>query len=202
MSRAKHSRKKGRPPAAKRGASAVPARPGLPTDPRARLGILIVTVVAAVAVVIAADFVFGAITGNGTDAGSTASPSVAAGAPTQAAQLGLIVQGRGGHWTNVTPGELAEMLRHKDFALVNVMTPYSGEINGTDLYIPYDQLVASASKLLADKSAKILVYCLTGHSSAIAAQTLLDLGYKNVWNLDGGMEAWIASGRTLVNKNR
>jgi rhodanese-related sulfurtransferase len=126
--------------------------------------------------------------------GSKATPSLASGE--------TIVQGQGGHWTNVTPDRLAEMLTHKDFTLVNVKTPYIGEIDGTDLYIPYDQLSARASQLPSDKSAKILVYCRSGVESAQAAQTLLNLGYTNVWNLDGGMNAWQSSGRTLVNKNR
>ena len=94
------------------------------------------------------------------------------------------------------------MLKTKDFTLVNVKTPYIGEISGTDLYIPYDQLTARAAELPAAKDAKILVYCRTGTTSAIAAQTLLDLGYTNVWNLDGGMVAWESSGRTLEQKNR
>jgi rhodanese-related sulfurtransferase len=38
--------------------------------------------------------------------------------------------------------------------------------------------------------------------SAQAAQALLGLGYTNVLNLDGGMNAWQSSGRTLVQKNR
>jgi rhodanese-related sulfurtransferase len=38
--------------------------------------------------------------------------------------------------------------------------------------------------------------------SAIAAQTLIDLGYTNIDNLEGGMNAWSASGRTLVQMNR
>jgi rhodanese-related sulfurtransferase len=113
-----------------------------------------------------------------------------------------IVQAQGGHWTNVTPDRLSAMLQTKDFALVDVKTPYIGEIDGTDLYIPYDQLSARASQLPADKTAKILVYCRSGAESAQAAQTLLNLGYTNVWNLDGGMDAWQSSGRTLVNKNR
>ncbi|MGA3057953.1 MAG: rhodanese-like domain-containing protein [Candidatus Limnocylindrales bacterium] len=113
-----------------------------------------------------------------------------------------IVQGNGGHWTNVTPDRLAQMLQGKDFTLLNVKTPYSSEIAGTDLYIPYDQLKVRATELPADKSARVLVYCRSGVQSAQAAQTLLDLGYTNVWNLDGGMNAWTASGRTLVNLNR
>jgi rhodanese-related sulfurtransferase len=126
--------------------------------------------------------------------GSKTAPSLASGETT--------IQGQGGHWTNVTPDRLAEMLTHKDFTLVNVKTPYIGEIDGTDLYIPYDQISARASHLPADKTAKILVYCRSGVESAQAAQTLLNLGYTNVWNLDGGMNAWQSSGRTLVQKNR
>ena len=113
-----------------------------------------------------------------------------------------IVQGQGGQWTNVTPNRLAQMIQSKDFTLVNVKTPYIGEIDGTDLYIPYDQLTARASDLPTTKSARILVYCRSGVESAQAAQALLNLGYTNVWNLDGGMNAWQASGRTLVQKNR
>ncbi|MGA2514095.1 MAG: rhodanese-like domain-containing protein [Candidatus Limnocylindrales bacterium] len=113
-----------------------------------------------------------------------------------------IVQGIGGQWTDVTPDRLAEIMEHKDFTLVDVKTPYIGEIEGTDLYIPYDQIAARASELPAARDAKILVYCSSGAESAQAAQTLLDLGYTNIWNLDGGMNAWQVSGRSLVNKNR
>ncbi len=115
---------------------------------------------------------------------------------------GSIVQATGGSWTSITADTLASMLEHKDFTLLNVKTPYVGEIAGTDLYIPYDQLQARASELPRDKSARIVVYCRTGHESAIAAQTLLDLGYTNIDNLDGGMTAWTASGRQLVQLNR
>jgi rhodanese-related sulfurtransferase len=127
-------------------------------------------------------------------AGSNAAPSLSTGE--------TIVQGQGGYWTNVSPDRLAQMLTHKDFTLLNVKTPYIGEIDGTDLYIPYDQLTARASELPAGRDAKILVYCRSGVESAQAAQTLLKLGYTNVWNLDGGMNAWQASGRSLVQKNR
>lgn len=115
---------------------------------------------------------------------------------------GTTVQARGGHWTNITADRLATMLGQKDFTLLNVKTPYSGEIARTDLYIPYDQLTARTVELPADKTAKVVVYCRTGHESAIAAQTLLDLGYSNIDNLDGGMTAWTAGGRQLVTLDR
>jgi rhodanese-related sulfurtransferase len=115
---------------------------------------------------------------------------------------GAMVQANGGHWTNVTPDKLASMLEHKDFTLLNVKTPYIGEIVGTDLYVPYVDLTARAAELPTDKTAKIVVYCRSGSESAIAAQTLIDLGYTNIDNLDGGMNAWSVSGRALVQVNR
>jgi rhodanese-related sulfurtransferase len=189
-----------RGPAASESAESVFAAP---TSTAGRLALLVGVLVLIAVVVIAADFLFGAISGgNGSAAPATSSPTATSAAPATSSQIGVVVQGKGGHWTNVTADQLAGMLTHKDFTLVNVKTPYIGEIDGTDLYIPYDQLAAKASALPGNKGARILVYCRSGAESAIAAQTLLDLGYTNVWNLDGGMNAWQASGRTLVQKNR
>jgi len=115
---------------------------------------------------------------------------------------GTVVQATGGSWTNVSPDQLASMLVQHNFTMLNVKTPYSGEIDGTDLYVPYDQLTARAAELLADKKAEIVVYCRSGHESAIAAQALIGLGYTNIYNLDGGMTAWIASGRQLITRDR
>ena len=115
---------------------------------------------------------------------------------------GTVIQANGGHWTNITPDTLASMLAKKDFTLLNVKTPYIGEISGTDLYVPYTDLAARATQLPADKGARIVVYCRSGNESAIASQTLINLGYTNIDNLDGGMNAWTASGRQLVQLNR
>jgi rhodanese-related sulfurtransferase len=115
---------------------------------------------------------------------------------------GSVVQTSYGSYTNITADTLASELKTHDFTLLNVKTPYIGEIDGTDLYIPYTEIASRASDLPADKSAKLVVYCRSGAESAIAVQTLLQMGYTNVQNLDGGMNAWTASGRSLVQKNR
>lgn len=178
---------------------------GTQLDRATKIGVIVVMLILGALVVMATDFVFGALGGGASSPSQSPGPTSGAatsGAAATPTQLGVIFPGRGGYWTNVTADQLAGMLTHKDFTLVNVKTPYMGEIDGTDLYIPYDQLSARASQLPADKGARILVYCRSGVESAQAAQTLLDLGYKNVWNLDGGMNAWTASGRQLVQKNR
>ena len=47
--------------------------------------------------------------------------------------------------------------------------------------------------VLIDDETNILVYCAGGYRSALAAKTLLDLGFKNVFNL-GGFQEWVESG--------
>jgi rhodanese-related sulfurtransferase len=45
-----------------------------------------------------------------------------------------------------------------------------------------------------DKSITILVYCRSGHMSQIAASRLAEMGYKNIYELDGGVLAWQREG--------
>ena len=47
--------------------------------------------------------------------------------------------------------------------------------------------------VLIDDNTNILVYCAGGYRSALAAKSLLDLGFKNVYNLVGFQE-WVESG--------
>lgn len=81
--------------------------------------------------------------------------------------------------------------------LVNVHVPDEGNIAGTSARIPFDQLRARSAELPADKNAPLAVYCKSGRMSAIAARDLQTLGYSNVIELSGGMNAWEQAGFTL-----
>ena len=110
---------------------------------------------------------------------------------------GEIVSATGGSYQNVTPTELSTMLESKDFVLVNVHIPFAGNIPGTDVSIPYNEIEPNLSQLPADKTAKIVLYCSSGRMSEIAAEELVSMGYTNVWNLKGGMVDWKQAGFEL-----
>jgi rhodanese-related sulfurtransferase len=102
--------------------------------------------------------------------------------------------------TRLTADQLDKMLAGpKDFTLVNVHVPYEGELAKTDLAIPYDQIDTHLTQL-PGKDTKIVLYCRSGRMSNIAARRLVELGYTHVYDLTGGMVAWAASGRSLVNR--
>ena len=98
----------------------------------------------------------------------------------------------------LSPKDLKEKLQNKNFTFINVHTPYEGEIAGTDMFLEYDGMVSSKSKLPGDKNAEIIIYCKTGRMSAEALLTLKSLGYTNIKHLSGGMDAWEVGGEKLL----
>ncbi len=102
-------------------------------------------------------------------------------------------------YTDITSDQLKEMLNNKDFYFVNVHTPYEGEIEKTDAFIPYNEIDKNLDKLPKDKNAKIILYCRSGRMSAEAAQKLITLGYTNVYNQTLGMHDWQSKGYKLIN---
>jgi rhodanese-related sulfurtransferase len=108
--------------------------------------------------------------------------------------MGQKVSVDGGSYTDVSVTEGQVMLANKDFTFINVHIPFEGNIAKTDKSIPYDQIGQNLDKLPSDKNAKIVLYCRSGRMSAIAAETLVGLGYTNIWNLSGGMAAWEQAG--------
>lgn len=107
---------------------------------------------------------------------------------------GETVTAGNGSYQNITPTELRTMLKNKDFVFINVHIPFAGNIPGTDLSIPYNEIEPNLSELPSDKNAKIVLYCRSGRMSEIAAEKLVSLGYTNIWELKGGMVEWEQAG--------
>jgi rhodanese-related sulfurtransferase len=52
---------------------------------------------------------------------------------------------------------------------------------------------ANLAQLPADRAAPIVVMCASGHRGGIVMMYLQMLGYTNVRNLGGGVNAWIGA---------
>lgn len=102
-----------------------------------------------------------------------------------------------GSYVVVSVQELQELLEDKDFTLINVHTPWQGDIPQTDQRLAYDQIEQSLAQLPAEKDSKIVVYCLTSGMAKIAVNSLLGMGYTNLWMLEGGTTAWEEEGFSL-----
>jgi rhodanese-related sulfurtransferase len=87
-------------------------------------------------------------------------------------------------------------LANPDFLILDVRTASEfaeGHIAGA-LNIDYysAEFKTDIGKLDMDK--QYLVYCRTGKRSAGAVQIMLDMGFKHVLNLDGGIVQWKSDG--------
>ena len=90
--------------------------------------------------------------------------------------------------------ELESVMNEEEITLINVHIPLEGNIPETDLAIPFNDIEDYQSQLPQNKDEKIVIYCRSGGMGDTASETLVKLGYTNVWNLDGGYNTWKAVG--------
>ncbi|MFT7003782.1 MAG: rhodanese-related sulfurtransferase [Sulfurimonas sp.] len=106
---------------------------------------------------------------------------------------------------SITPKELMSWIKNKkDFILVDIREKKevsSGWIESkTTKKISrgtLDPAVAKAGALKPEQT--IVLYCHKGPRAVLAIKTLEDLGFKNVYNLKGGIDAWMNAGYPIVN---
>lgn len=71
----------------------------------------------------------------------------------------------------------------------------AGHIEGA-LHVPRGLLEFKIAELVPDKNTLIVTQCASGGRSALGAQTLLRMGYTNVYNLEGGYQAYCQLSQT------
>jgi molybdopterin/thiamine biosynthesis adenylyltransferase/rhodanese-related sulfurtransferase len=69
-----------------------------------------------------------------------------------------------------------------------------GAIPGA-VFIPRGHLESKVENQLTDREKPIIIYCAAGNRSAFAAQTLEQLGYRDVVSMTGGFGRWKNEGR-------
>ena len=66
------------------------------------------------------------------------------------------------------------------------------------LHVPRAHLASRVGAVAPDKRVPIIVYCASGVRSALAARTLVDLGYADVQSMRGGFIAWQRAGHAWI----
>jgi rhodanese-related sulfurtransferase len=105
---------------------------------------------------------------------------------------------------DLSPAEARTMIQENlgqtDFVLLDVRTPSefaAGHIEGAVLLdFNSGNFQAEAEKL--DKNKRYLVYCRTSNRSGQAVNLMKNLGFMEVYDLDGGIVAWEAAGYPVV----
>lgn len=97
----------------------------------------------------------------------------------------------------VSTDEVAERLRRGDrFELVDVREESElrrGKIEGAR-HIGRGVLERDVEKCIPDPDADIVLYCGGGFRSALSADNLQRMGYRNVASMAGGFREWTAKG--------
>lgn len=92
----------------------------------------------------------------------------------------------------VTPEEMLSLIESRDVQLIDVRTEeeyQSGFIeNAQNIDFNSPTFDEDVSKL--DKTKPVILYCRTGGRSAKCSQKLLDAGFVQIYELDGGITQW------------
>ena len=101
----------------------------------------------------------------------------------------LLLTACGVKYTTITENE-AKPLIENNALIVDVRTETefaSGYIEGA-INVPVDNISFLDGSV--SKDTVIILYCASGMRSSNAAKALVDLGFTNVYNLDGGLINW------------
>jgi phage shock protein E len=106
--------------------------------------------------------------------------------------------------TLVDTAEAVEMIESNEVVVLDVRTPEEvavGKLPGArniDLSAP--DFTEQLDEL--DRDATYLVYCQSGNRSRQATAQMPDLGFTDVYELDGGVVSWVEQGRPLSGRPR
>jgi len=106
----------------------------------------------------------------------------------------------GGRYQNVSPDDLKVHLDDATAIVVDVRTPIeyaAGHVPGA-INLPLDEIQDWWRSLPKDKT--VYLICRTGHRSTQAAEYLKERGLRNLKNVTGGLQAWVARGYPLSTK--
>ncbi len=89
---------------------------------------------------------------------------------------------------------------NSDFVIIDIRTPQEFSDGHIENAINIDFYSRDFRQKLSelDKNKTYLVYCRTGVRSKLAMPVFINLGFKEVYEMDGGIVAWIEAGYEVV----
>jgi rhodanese-related sulfurtransferase len=100
------------------------------------------------------------------------------------------------HITEISPQDAAANLNSGDAIVVDVRDKDEwdeGHIPGAT-HMSRGTIELEVEERISDPDTMIICHCGGGGRSALAAETLQKMGYKNVRSMAGGLRAWKAAG--------
>jgi rhodanese-related sulfurtransferase len=98
--------------------------------------------------------------------------------------------------TEISPEEAANKLQNHEAVIVDVREEdewNEGHIPNA-IHLSRGMLELDIEDKIPDPNAVIICHCGGGGRSALAAESLQKMGYKNVRSMAGGLKAWKAAG--------
>lgn len=100
----------------------------------------------------------------------------------------------------VSPQQALDLSKDPDIVVIDVRTPEEfaeGYIDGADMIDFYADTFADDIAAL-DQDSTYLLYCRSGNRSGQTAALMQQLGFENVYDMDGGVVAYGEQGLPLV----
>jgi rhodanese-related sulfurtransferase len=98
--------------------------------------------------------------------------------------------------TEISPREVIEMrARGEDFAIIDVREDREwnlGHLPGA-VHVARGVLEGRIEGAVP-RERKVVLYCARGNRSALAADTLREMGYRDVASMSGGIRSWVDAG--------
>jgi rhodanese-related sulfurtransferase len=105
--------------------------------------------------------------------------------------------------STISPDQLVQLLETEETTLlIDVRTDgeFNGELGHIDNAIlhPLQQIDLWKNEYEWDDYDKVIMVCRSGNRSGVATSVLKSEGYKNIYNLVGGMRSWNKEGLPVV----
>ncbi len=102
---------------------------------------------------------------------------------------------------NIAPDEARYFIELRQPVVIDIRTAdeyAAGHLEAVNMRLDYfaPDFKAQLGKL--DKHVKYLIYCRTGHRSGITLGIMKDLGFTEIHDIAGGINAWTAAGLPVV----